>query len=270
MSALAKTAAFVRRDFLEDASYRFAFLGQAAGMLVSALTFYFIGRVFGKAVASYLQPYGGDYFAFALVGIAFAGFQNVALEGFATSVRNAQMMGTLEALLVTPTSIPVIILSSVTYRLAYMVLRTSLYLAMGVVVFGVDLGRANYLGGLVVLVLTLASFSSAGILAAAAVMVFKRGDPVEFLFGNASRVFSGVFFPVAVFPGWLQRVAWALPLTHALEGMRRTLLMGASLPSIAGSLLYLVLFSLISLPISIVLFRYAVANAKVNGTLVHY
>jgi len=268
--AVLKAAYFVRRDFLEDISYRFAFFGQAVGMLLSAITFYFMGRVFGGAVAPYLQPYGGNYFSFALVGIAFAGFQSVALQGFASSVRSAQMLGTLEALLVTPTSIPSIVSSSVIYRLLYVVVRTAVFLLLGVVVFGLNLSHANYLGGLVVLFLTLTSFSSAGILAAAMIMVFKKGDPIDFIFGGASRVFSGVFFPVSVFPGWLQSIAWALPLTHSLEGVRRTLLTGAPLSAISGTLLYLAVFSLVTLPLSIMAFRYAVGHAKMHGTLIHY
>ena len=101
-------------------------------------------------------------------------------------------------------------------------------------------------------------------------MIFKKSDPMDFFFGNVSRLVSGVFFPVTVFPHWLQHVAWALPLTHALEGVRLTLLTGASLRSITGSLVYLVVFSLVALPVSTVVFRYAVAHAKTNGTLVHY
>jgi ABC-2 type transport system permease protein len=35
--------------------------------------------------------------------------------------------------------------------------------------------------------------------------------------------FGAVFFPMSVYPEWLQRVAWALPLPHIFEGMRAVL-----------------------------------------------
>jgi ABC-2 type transport system permease protein len=38
---------------------------------------------------------------------------------------------------------------------------------------------------------------------------------------------SGVYYPIAVLPGWLQDVAWALPSAHVFEGMRSVLLQGA-------------------------------------------
>ncbi len=37
---------------------------------------------------------------------------------------------------------------------------------------------------------------------------------------------SGVYYPIAVLPGWLQHVAWALPSAHVFEGMRSVLLQG--------------------------------------------
>ncbi len=33
-----------------------------------------------------------------------------------------------------------------------------------------------------------------------------------------------VYYPVAVLPGWLQSVAWALPPTYVFEGMRALLI----------------------------------------------
>ncbi len=35
---------------------------------------------------------------------------------------------------------------------------------------------------------------------------------------------SGVYYPIAVLPSWLQPVAWAVPASHVFEGMREVLL----------------------------------------------
>ena len=37
---------------------------------------------------------------------------------------------------------------------------------------------------------------------------------------------SGVYYPVAVLPGWLQAIAWSTPSAHVFEGMRSVLLQG--------------------------------------------
>lgn len=35
---------------------------------------------------------------------------------------------------------------------------------------------------------------------------------------------SGVYYPIAILPGWLQPIAWALPSSYVFEGMRSVLL----------------------------------------------
>jgi ABC-2 type transport system permease protein len=37
---------------------------------------------------------------------------------------------------------------------------------------------------------------------------------------------SGVYYPIAVLPHWLQAIAWAIPSSHVFEGMRAVLLTG--------------------------------------------
>jgi len=55
---------------------------------------------------------GGDYFSFVLIGIAFSDYLGVGLGSFAGTIREGQMLGTLEAMLVTPTRVHSIILFS--------------------------------------------------------------------------------------------------------------------------------------------------------------
>lgn len=38
---------------------------------------------------------------------------------------------------------------------------------------------------------------------------------------------SGIYYPIAVLPDWLQPVAWALPSSHVFEGMRAVMFEGA-------------------------------------------
>ncbi|MDY6932268.1 MAG: ABC transporter permease, partial [Halobacteriota archaeon] len=100
---LEKAFSFIKRDFIQEVSYRFAFFLQIFGIFFSILTFYYLAQMLGTAAVPYLEPYGGDYFSFVLIGIAFSNYLMTGLSSFAGSIRNEQMMGTLEAMLVTPT-----------------------------------------------------------------------------------------------------------------------------------------------------------------------
>jgi lipooligosaccharide transport system permease protein len=54
--------------------------------------------------------------------------------------------------------------------------------------------------------------------------------------------FSGVFFPLDAFPGWMKILARFLPLTHAVE-LSRAVFSGEHPPGLALNLLYLLLLS---------------------------
>ena len=115
MNFLRKALAFIHRDFIEATSYKADFFFQFFVIFISVLVFYFLSKLLGKAVVSYLEPYGGDYFSFVLIGVAFTNYLETSLRSFSKSIRDAQMMGTLEAILVTQTEIPTIIISSSFY-----------------------------------------------------------------------------------------------------------------------------------------------------------
>jgi ABC-2 type transport system permease protein len=101
-------------------------------------------------------------------------------------------------------------------------------------------------------------------------MVYKRGDPIGLLLGGVSTLLGGVFFPVSALPDWLQKVAWCLPITHGVNGIRAVLLLGASADQIVGSLLALGAFAALGLPLGLLCFHRAVRRARREGTLLHF
>src|SRR5207249_79762 len=188
----------VKRDFLQTASYRLNFAFSLVGILFSCLTFYFFSRFIPEQNIPALAPYGGKYFPFALLGIAFYSFLGVGLQSLADSISRAQTTGTLEALLVTPTPVTTVIFSSTLFSFLFAAARVVVYLLFGALFFGVGLGRANLPVALLVLALSVATFTAMGMISASFVMVFKRGNPAGWVFGGVSSLFGGVIFPVDV------------------------------------------------------------------------
>lgn len=261
--------AFLGRDFRTEVSYRFSFLLSMVSIVFTAVTYYFVARLLGDSVRPLLEPYGGDYFAFALIGVAFASYFTLGLSGFARGLRLAQTTGTLEAMLMTPAPVSAVILGSAAWSYAFTTLRVVVYLLLGVAL-GMQLGDANYAGALVILLLAVAAFASLGIIAASVIMITKRGDPVTGLFGGLATLVGGVFYPIEIMPDWLQAVANLLPITYALRAMRLALLQGASWPALGADLLALVAFTVVLFPLSLLVFRYAVQRARREGSLAHY
>lgn len=264
-----KLGAFLRRDLIEAASYKFSFVFSVVGILFSSATFYFISRLIAPGTAS-LAAYGGDYFSFAMIGIAFSGLLGIFQEGLPQVVRSAQVSGTLEALLVTRTSMPVILFGSSLYSLVFALLRTAIHLALAVAVFGMKLGTINIPGFLLVLILTAVCFLSLGMLSAGFLLVYKLGNPISWLFGSVSGLLGGVLFPVSVLPAWLRGLSFFLPVTHALEGLRLSLLSSAAFSRILPSIAALAAFAALLLPLGLWTFRLALLKAKRDGTLTQY
>jgi len=267
---MAVAAAFLKRDLSQALSYRLSFLLQLVGIFSSMAIFYFLSRLFGNALVPQLEQYGGDYFSFVLIGLAFTGFMGLSLSSFAQSIREGQVMGTLEIMLLSPTRLSAILLSSSLWSYVLTTLRVVVYLLLGVMVFGVSLSQANFLTALVVLVLSIASFSGIGILSAALVLVVKKGDPVAWLFGGMSSLLAGVYYPVSVLPNWLEPLSRFLPLTYALDAMRLAMLKGSSLYDVRFDILALLGFTVILTPLAFLVFRKALKRAKMDGSLIQY
>ena len=265
-----KATAFILRDLIITSSYKLSFFLRFFGIFFSILVFYFIDKLFGGSMIQQLESYGGDYFSFALIGLAFTGFLWAGLGRFSKVIRQGQVIGTLEAMLVTPTRISTIILFSSLWSFLAASITSIIYLVIGAVVFGVDVGQANFPAALVVLVLTILAFSSLGILSASFIMVYKEGDPINWVFSTLSSLLGGVFFPVAVMPAWLQKLSYLMPITYSLDGMRLAILKGYSLYALRSDVIALSIFIIVLMPISIISFDIAVKKAKTDGTLTHY
>ncbi len=65
---------------------------------------------------------------------------------------------------------------------------------------------------------------SIGLLVSALVLRFGLGaESLAWLAVFAVAPLSGVYYPIATLPGWLQPVAWSLPSAYVFEGMRSVL-----------------------------------------------
>lgn len=261
--------AFLRRDLREALTYKLSFVSSAAAMLLSSATFYFVAKLV-PAGAPGLGPFGGDYFGFAVVGVAFSSLLGVFQEGLPAVLRGAQVSGTLEALLVTPAPVPAILFGSSLYPLLVQVLRTVVHLGVAAALFGLSFGRINILGLAAVAALTVVCFLSVGVLSAAFILVYKSGNPFGWLLGTVSGLFGGVVFPVALLPGWLRWISSLLPVTYALDGVRKCLLASSAFADILPDIAALAIFDAVLVPLSLAAFRLALRKAKKDGTLAQF
>jgi ABC-2 type transport system permease protein len=265
-----KLFAFLKKDFLVTLSYRFNILLSLIGIFLSALMFYFIGKTFSGAISPYLERYGGDYFPYVLIGIAVSNFVTVGLSALSQQVRSAQVEGTMEALLSTPTSIYTVLIGNSLWSFLSALGSAMALIAAGFLVIRFEVSALRATAAVVVLLLTFLAFLMFGILSASFVIIFKRGDPIGYVFGWSSFLLGGILFPVEVLPGPLPFLSRFLPITYAIKAIRELLLVRASFQSVFPLVMTLCLFIVVLGPGSLLFFRYAVRRARKDGNLVHY
>jgi ABC-2 type transport system permease protein len=268
-STFRKIAAFFWRDFAIARGYRGALLLETLEALFGVATFYYLSRFVQSPELSSELPAGTNYFAFALVGFAFFDYLSVSLSAFDASLEEARQNRTLEALLVTQTPLPIILAGSAAYPFVALAIRTCVYLAWGALLFGFTPRSANWPGALAILLASILAFAGLGILSAGYSILFKRGNPAKWIVLGVSGLVGGMMYPVSVLPLPLRMLARLIPVTYSLEGMRAALLAGAGWRELLPSIGALLLFAAILIPLSFLVFAWALRRTKITGTLTH-
>jgi ABC-2 type transport system permease protein len=262
-----KTMAFVRRDLLVAWSYRVAFFSDWLNLLMQITLFYFVGRLVDP---SQLPSFGGErvtYVEFVAVGIAITSFLQIGLSRVVTVMRNEQLMGTLESVLLTPTAPTTVQLGSVMYDLLYVPIRTFVFLALTVIVLGVRFDATGVLPATLILLTFIPIVWGLGMVSAAGVIVFRRGlGAIGFLTAVLTAT-SSTYFPIQLFPGWLQAIARLNPITIALTGARDALLGHAGWSRVPTELAVLVPTAVVVIMVGVFAFRAALVRERRRGTL---
>jgi ABC-2 type transport system permease protein len=257
------------RDLLIAKTYRSPFIFDLIQALIGATMFFYAARFVDSPQLRNSLPQAGGYFAFALVGFIFFDYLSVAMDTFDQSLIEARDSGTLEHLLVTQTSLPVMLAGSAIYPFLITTIRIGVYILWGALLFHFPLGSANWLSVIAVLAASLLAFSGLGILSASYLLLFKRGNPAKWLLVGLWGIAGGMLFPVSILPDWLQFVAKLNPMTHALNAMRAALLGDATISQLFSPIGILLVFAAVLLPLSILVFSWTLNRTKATGTLSH-
>lgn len=264
---IAASAAYLERDFRVAWSYRMSFFFQYASMPFALVTTRFVAELVAPQDA--LEQYGGDYFAFALLGVALQTLMFPVLTVFRGAVREAQVMGTFEAILMTRTRAGTAVLASGLYQSMQAAVQPLLVIPLIGFLMGAPLAWGSSPLALGVLALSLLGFVGVGLCSAAFTIAFKQNEPFTMALFTLTTLLSGVVFPVALLPGWLQPASQALPLTHAAEALRGVFIEGAHVAALAWHVGALAAFALM-FPVGLFAVGRATEMARDRGTLGQY
>lgn len=259
--------AVLRRDWEIERTYHLRMLLHFTSIAGVALGLYFISRLVDPET---LSAYGGNYFDFAVVGLAVTSFAGVGLGGFSDAVMREQSTGTIELLLASPAPPLTTLASMFVFPLLVSALQVALLLVFGIGVVGSGIPLGGLLLSIPVLALTTATFAAFGLASAGLLLLAKRGDPISGPFYQLSMLLSGAVFPLDVLPGFIEAISIAVPATWGVQATRELLLNDAGWRDVLPETLVLAGFSVVLLPLGAAVLARCLRTARAAGVLGSY
>lgn len=267
---LRKALAFLKKDLLIECSYNMVFFLNSVGLFSGILCYFFIDKLFGSRIVGHLEEFGVNYFSYVLLSMALFSYIGVGIGSFSERIRAEQVQGTLEAVMATPTNITTILFSLNLWGMVTATVNVVIYAIFAVFIFRIDFSSINILSTVIVFLLTVVSFSSLGIISACFIMALKRGNPFSWILASVEGLIGGVYFPVKVMPAWLQKISALFPITYSIRAIELAVYKGYGVNQLHNEILFLILFSVILLPVSLFAFKISIMKARRDGTLAQY
>jgi ABC-2 type transport system permease protein len=256
--------AVIRRDAKIFMSYRFRWISQVLGTLLTLTTFFYVSKL---ARPDAVGPHS-SYFAFLIVGVVAIPVLNAAMT-LGQFVRQELVAGNFERILISPTGPIVGSLAMLVFPVGFAILLSAVTLAAGTVLFNVHLHVAGIPFALCVIALGSTAFAGIGLLFVGSLIAFKSSAGVTWVIAGLGLI-GGVYFPISLFPGWIRWAANAQPLSPTVDLLRHLLV---NTPLVHPGWIEAVKvagFAAVLVPLSTVVLSQALKLSRRRGTIMEY
>ena len=199
-------------------------------------------------------PGNPNYFEFVAPGIMAMIVMTAVLTGLAASISREKEQGTLDGILISPINRLAIVLGKALSQAIRGLFQGAIVLLLAFLLFGVTV-HGNILLVALLLVLGIFSFVGLGILVSAIATEQETATQLLFMFQFPMLFLSGVFFPIALMPNFMQKIAHVIPLTYAINAIRKVMVLGAGFTAVRTEFLILLIFGVVTLAISVPVFK---------------
>jgi ABC-2 type transport system permease protein len=200
-----------------------------------------------------------NYFEFMAPGIMAMTIMMAAMTGLAGSISRERELGTLDGIISAPISRLSIILGKSFAQVVRGLLQALLTLILAVVLFGVVVHGSYGLLALLLL-LTVFSFIGIGIMVSALASQQETAMTIMMTMTFPMLFLSGALFPVQQMPVAMQWISRGLPLTYAVEALRKCVVLGTGISGMMTDIWVMLGFGVIFTVISIPVFNKAITR----------
>jgi ABC-2 type transport system permease protein len=198
---------------------------------------------------------GARYIDFLIPGLIGMNLMSGSMWGIGWTIVNMRIRKLLKRLLAAPMRRSHLLYAQALARLALIPFEVGVIILFARLAFGVRMNGSW-------LVLSLITLVGSASFAAIAILVASRAQNQETVSGLMNLVMmpmfvlSGVFFSAAHFPGVMQPIIAALPLTALNDALRAVMIDGAGLGAVAGPLAVMAAWGVVSFAAGLRLFRW--------------
>jgi len=273
MRAFLKSAlSFAKLEYRALRFYPSNFVLAIIQSFVSAGMWFFVSLFLKDYAASSLAGYGGDFVSYMVIGVVFFQNSTAILNLPFQSVNTAFWDKRLEVYNASPFGIWSFISGRFIWTFFYQLIIQAAVLISAVLFAGVKINLNLSIFPLFCFYLCFL-FTCFGLGLFGASNFFnlevKNGrEPFAWLVDVLARIFSGIYYPLAVLPIGLRFISRVIPHTYAMEGLRLVMLSGQGLQNavVRSDLLVMLGFAVFSMLLGIAAFDRALNRAyRGNG-----
>tara|TARA_Y100001968_G_scaffold276989_1_gene271573 strand:+ start:1449 stop:2267 length:819 start_codon:yes stop_codon:yes gene_type:complete len=261
-----------KKDLKIALSYRIQFIFSIFSIFISIFFIFIFSNLFESGNSNILDRYGGSYFIFLLIGFITAEVTFFLLNTMPNKVREYQLTGIFEELIMSGRKEVEIILGCLLYPSSFQVMRLLVY-AICLYFTPVDLSLLSNLSLVTLISFIIFCISIVGIslISAAVTITYKAPSIINSIYLSVTSILSGVAFPVELLPRFLIILGEFLPSTQFLKIIRSdAVLEGNALDLNFIPFLLLICMTITLFLLGIYLINKSITIAKKNGNLLQY
>lgn len=255
---------FLIRDLNIFISYRFAALGAFILIFLNIFVFFFFSEYI-DSLANF-DDKKNSYFYYVLYGLAISDVSLMIVNKLCNEIRNYQLIGVMEYVATSKIGAVNAFMCSYAFPTFLSLLRIIFYFLIGEAISGYPFFSSLSLSFFILFFIFIISTSGIGMMAAAFIVFFKKGNPIGQIYLLLSSGIGGVFFPTNVYPEIIEKLSYLLPIKHFLD-ILRIRNESISYEEVLPSLMMLLLLAIIYFLLGTLTIKYSVKMAKMHGNL---
>jgi ABC-2 type transport system permease protein len=198
---------------------------------------------------------GSRYIDWLIPGLVGLGIMSTSMWGIGFSVAQSRMRKVLKLLVATPMLRRDYLGAQMLARLVFLGPEVAVPVTFGVLVLNMPM-RGSIAALVVVSVLGALAFGALGLVVASRARTFEAISGLMNVSMLPMWLLSGVFFSAANFPGSIQPIVQALPLTALNDALRAVILEGSTLRDVQAELWTLLAWGVVSFAVALRIFRW--------------